>query len=70
MHLGILSQKAKLRANIFGKIKFSIEVIAMSFLVVHLHEYAAVLFAIAIPFAIISAVRKTRDIIRTATPAS
>ena len=70
MHLGILSQRAKLRANIFGKIKFSIEVVAMSFLVVHLHEYAAVLFAIAIPFAIVSAVRKTRDIIRTATPTS
>ena len=69
MRLGILSYEVKLTANIFGKVKFSTEVVAMSFLVFHEYRIAAVLFGIATPFACMSAVRKTADIIRSAPEA-
>ncbi len=69
IQLGILSYEVKLTANIFGKVKFTIEVVAMSFLVFHGYTLAAVLFGIATPFACMSAVRKATDIIRSAPKA-
>ncbi len=66
IQLGILSYEVKLTANIFGKVKFTTEVVAMSFLVFHEYTLAAVFFGIAVPFACASAVRKAADIIRSA----
>lgn len=69
IHLGILSHEVRLTANIFGKVKFTTEVVAMSLLIFHAHAAAAVFFALAAPFAFASIVRKTTDIIRSAPKA-